>query len=129
MSRNILVFYALAVVSLCLGLRASAADPPKNATYSAHFGWIFNGQTQELGATGTSGSIDPSAIACRSASDSHTKAPHDGRLLFASGGPYGGTDKSVGETVRDLRVVHTAIDVIVLVDDVIHHKRRLIKVS
>ena len=53
MSRNTLVAYALAISATGLCLPASAADPPKGGTYSAHFGWIFNGLTQALGVDRT----------------------------------------------------------------------------
>jgi hypothetical protein len=53
MSRNIFVVCALAVTAGFLCLPASAGDQPKSGTYSAHFGWIFNGQSQELGPSRT----------------------------------------------------------------------------
>jgi hypothetical protein len=40
------------------------------------------------------------------------KTPHDGRLILAArSSGAGGSDESVGKTVRDLRPVYTAIDV------------------
>jgi hypothetical protein len=50
MNRNTSVAYALAVAAACLSLPAPAADLPKSGTYSAHYGWTFTGQVQELGA-------------------------------------------------------------------------------
>ena len=43
---------AIAVASLFVfvgAALASAADQPKSGTYSAHFGWIFKGDVQEMG--------------------------------------------------------------------------------
>ena len=53
MNRNTRVAYALAVAAACLSLPASAADLPKSGTYSAHYGWVFKGDVQELGANRT----------------------------------------------------------------------------
>jgi len=50
MNRNTSVAYALAVAAVCLSVPASAADLPKSGTYTAHYGWTFSGQVQELGA-------------------------------------------------------------------------------
>src|ERR1700730_8297164 len=62
-------------------------------------------------------------------SEFYAKANHDGRLRFAARGPHGGADKAVSETVGDLRPVHPAIDIVVLVDDIIDHARGLIEVA
>jgi hypothetical protein len=50
MNRHTSVAYALAVAAVCLSVPASAADLPKSGTYTAHYGWTFSGQVQELGA-------------------------------------------------------------------------------
>ena len=50
MNRNISVAYAVALAAACLSSSALAADLPKSGTYTAHFGWTFSGQVQELGA-------------------------------------------------------------------------------
>ncbi|MGA7949947.1 MAG: hypothetical protein WCA45_07285 [Thiobacillaceae bacterium] len=49
MNRKTFVACTLAVAGACLGSTASAADLPKSGTYSAHYGWTFSGQVQELG--------------------------------------------------------------------------------
>jgi hypothetical protein len=50
MNRNAFVLYLLIVVSACLSSSAFSADLPKSGKYSAHYGWIFTGEVQELGA-------------------------------------------------------------------------------
>ncbi|KAF0190449.1 MAG: hypothetical protein FD165_2682 [Gammaproteobacteria bacterium] len=49
MNRTTSVTYALAVAAVCLSLPASAADLPRSGKYTAHYGWTFTGQVQELG--------------------------------------------------------------------------------
>ncbi len=41
---------AAGVVAISLGLAAQAGDLPKSGTYSGHFGWVFDGKVQEMGA-------------------------------------------------------------------------------
>jgi hypothetical protein len=53
MNRKTFIAYTLAVAAVCLSSPASAADLPKSGTYSAHYGWTFSGQVQELGANRT----------------------------------------------------------------------------
>jgi hypothetical protein len=53
MNRKTFVASTLAVAALCLSSPASAADLPKSGTYSAHYGWAFSGDVQELGANRT----------------------------------------------------------------------------
>lgn len=45
------VSYGLTVAAVCLGSPAFADVLPKSGTYSAHFGWVFKGDVQELGAS------------------------------------------------------------------------------
>jgi hypothetical protein len=49
-NRTTLFTRAVAISAIGLGSLAQAADMPKNGTYSGHFGWIFNGQVQNLGS-------------------------------------------------------------------------------
>ena len=44
------VVHGAALAATCLSSSALAADLPKTGTYSAHFGWTFSGQVQDLGA-------------------------------------------------------------------------------
>jgi hypothetical protein len=53
MNRKISVAYALALAAACLSSSALAGDLPKTGTFSAHYGWTFTGQVQELGANRT----------------------------------------------------------------------------
>lgn len=53
MNRNTCVVYALAVAAVCLSSPAPAADQPKSGTYTAHYGWTFKGDVQELGPNRT----------------------------------------------------------------------------
>jgi hypothetical protein len=52
MNRKIFIAYTLAA-AVCFSLPASAADLPKSGTYSAHYGWAFSGQVEQLGANRT----------------------------------------------------------------------------
>jgi hypothetical protein len=38
------------LVALCAGSFASAADMPRSGKFSTHFGWVFKGDVQQLGA-------------------------------------------------------------------------------
>lgn len=40
---------AMALIATLAATSAVAADLPKSGTYSAHYGWTFSGQVQELG--------------------------------------------------------------------------------
>jgi len=51
MNRKHFFACTLAIAAVCLSSLTSAADLPKSGRYSAHFGWTFSGQVQELGAT------------------------------------------------------------------------------
>ena len=47
------VAFVLAIAVAFLGSSAFAADLPKSGTYAGHYGWVFKGETQELGANRT----------------------------------------------------------------------------
>jgi len=53
MIRKTLVAFTLAACAALSSSAARAADLPKSGTYSAHFGWVFKGDTQELGPNRT----------------------------------------------------------------------------
>jgi hypothetical protein len=49
MNRKTYRVFAVAVAGACIGLPATADDLPRSGTFSAHYGWTFTGQVQELG--------------------------------------------------------------------------------
>ncbi len=49
MYRKRLGVCAAGFAAVCLSLIAQAGDLPKSGTYSGHFGWVFNGQVQDVG--------------------------------------------------------------------------------
>lgn len=49
MNRKFSITSALAIAAACFSLGTSAADLPKSGMFSAHFGWNFSGNVQELG--------------------------------------------------------------------------------
>src|SRR5574341_593306 len=53
MNHKTLVAYALALAAACLSSPALADDLPKSGSYTAHFGWVFKGDVQQLGANRT----------------------------------------------------------------------------
>ena len=53
MNRKTCVAYVLAIAVAFLSSSAFGADLPKSGKYAGHFGWVFTGQTQELGANRT----------------------------------------------------------------------------
>ena len=53
MTLKTFVACGLAVAAALFGSKAFAEVMPKSGTYSAHFGWVFKGEVQELGANRT----------------------------------------------------------------------------
>src|SRR3954471_6508750 len=50
MCKSHLRFCATFLAAVIVSWSVQAADLPKSGTYAGHFGWVFSGQTQDLGA-------------------------------------------------------------------------------